>query len=801
VLRTINTLLTIRLNLHETIPPYLKNFSVSSGRVTFRVEDEFELDLSIADEDPSSQFFFIDLRFLFSPCMRKVPEGRVRDDIEDRTNDILKREGLAGCYDYLHDLILTHKIQILTNQAEELAIGRWSEHLLIERVHRSVVVQYWLNRPGGKNWVEIGIKRGKPERRLFQSKTVRPEIALRWHRNGKEVVDHGIEVDLGNVSMEWILKEVITMHTNYIFRETKRRLRESPIYSKKLLSLKHRASTTEPTDCSLRVQVTASTEVKIVQEPVSGAFALIPPSNLHGRMERDLNNLRDPAVEASSRVAHLRCASASEQAEERIRMMGWHSLRTYNPNQETVKKLFGAGITRLSFFKHRCWNENWILALTTSMSGDSWWVVETQSTAKASDSVDITRGPNQPFQTAFKVPIAASELLVVEPTYSVLATLENTAAALIAQYADHRELTLLGVHHIQHKSTGRTDKFSVPDLFLHFNPEKEREREPLLPTLLQTPQHQRRLPWCHETVKISFRGLSRSLDSVITLVRGRLVTPIPNISKLTANMDSSLAFHPTSGAFSFRLGTPVGQSCVPDVLERFRRIERLVRFLEVIRRHDLQCETISLSDLTFAYATDPTSGAMAATISFASNMPMGISFAQQNPHLRIQDFLASLLNADRGFESVTVVLQNSLPLLRAFATLESAERKPGSEVQILPRSATWYRVRYENPALIYEVRLRQRNDQAFWYSVSIASDSPSANGNRTDMTTRTWANLCRDKGPGWQGMTGGITAELEGVEELILRVDEALREISTENPGSAEQNSGAQDNAEVVVLD
>ena len=773
----------------------------------FRVEDEFELDLSIADEDPSSQFFFIDFRFLFSPCMTEVPEGRVRDEIEGRTNDILKREGLAGCYTYLHDLVLTHKIQLLTDQAEELTRSRWSENLLVERVRRSLVVQYWLHRPGGKNWIEIGIKRGKPERRLFPLGTTTPELALRWHRDGKEVLDHGIQIDLGDLSMEWILKEVITMHTNHIFRETKRRLREYLVYSKKLLSLKHRASTTEPTDCSLRIQVTASNEVKMVQEPVSGAFALIPPSNLHSRVERDLNNLRDPAVEASSRIASLRCASARDQAEERIRIMGWHYLRTYHPTQETIKKLFGPDVARWSFFKHRCWNEHWILALTTSMSGDSWWVVETRKIAKASDSTDVTRGPNQPFRAAFKVPVAASEALIVDPTYPVLTALEKTAAALIAQYADSRELARIRVHHIQHKSTARLDKLFIPDIFLHISPKKETEKQPLLPPLLRTPQHQHHLPWCHETVKLSFYGLSRSLDSVITLVSGRLVTPIPNIKKLTRNMDNSLAFHPTSGAFSFRLPSPIGQSCVPDALERFRRIERLVRFLEIIRQHDLQCETISLSDLTFTYATDPTLGALAATISFASNMPMGISFQRENPHLRVQDFLASLLNADRGFECVAVVLQNTLPLLRAFTTLESADRKPGSEVQILPRSAVWYRVRYENPALIYEVQLRQRNDQASWYSVSIADDSPSAKGNDSDMTTRTWNNICRDKEHGWQGMTYGIKAELNGVEELILRVDEALREISVESPGSAEPGNGTLDNAkqgrdaEVVVLD
>lgn len=803
----INTLLTIRLNLHEKVPPYFERYTIADGRVTFRVEDEFELDLSIADEDPSSQFFFVDFRFLFSPCMTEIPEGRLRDEIERKTNDVLRQEGLTGCYNYLHNLVLTHKIQILTDQAEELGRGRWSENLLIERVHRSVVVQYWLNRPGGKNWVEIGIKRSKPERRLFPTGRVTTEIALRWHRNGKEVLDHGIRIDVGDLSMEWILKEVIAIHTNYVFRETKRRLREFPIYSKKILPVKHRASATEPTDCSLRVGITGSAVVEIVQEPVSGAFALIPPSNLHGRAERDLNSLRDPAVEASSRIAHLRCASAIDRAEERIRILGWHSLRTYNPSQEIVKKFFGADVMRLSFFKHPSWNEDWIFAITMSMSGDSWWVVETRNTAKTPDSIDIARGPNQLFQTAFKVPVAASDLSVVDPSPPVLKKLERTAAALIAQFADCRELASLGVHHQPHVSAERPDDLSVPDLLICFNPEKQGRKEQTLPPLLRTPKSKRHLPWCHEIVRLSFRGLSGSPhNSVFTLICGRLVTPIPNIDKLTTNMDASIAFHPTSGAFRFRLSTPVGQSCVPATLERFQRIECLVRFLETIRRYNLQCLTISLSDLTFIYATDATSGALTAKISFASDMPMGISFPPLNPHIRIQDFLTSMLNTHRGFDHVTVLLRNTLPLLRAFVTLESAERKPGSLLHILPRSATWYRVRYENPGLVYEIRLRQRNDQAFWYSIAIVSGSLSK-GNSIDMTTHVWRAVCRDKGPGWQGMTGGVMAEIEGVEELILRIDEVLREISPDDLVPREPQNGAPDNkkqdkdAEVVVLD
>ena len=799
-LRTINALLTIRLNSHENLPPHFKDFSIASGRATFRVEDEFELDVSIADESPSSQLFFIDFRFLFSPCMSEISNGRIRDEIEVKTNDVLGREGLTGCYNFLHDLVLTHKLRILTSQATDMVRGRWSENLKIEPVHRSLVVQYWLNRPGGKNWLEIGIKRGKPARRLFSTGASIPYIALRWHRNGKEVLDTEIQMDLNDLSMESTLKDVITLHTNYIFRETKRRLRAFPIYSNKVLSLKHRASTTDPTECSLKIQLTASHPVELVQEPVSGVFALISSSMLHRRMECELNSLRDPAVEVASRIANLRCISAIEQTEERARLFGWHILKRYTPTPETVKKYFGAEVMRLVLLKPATWGADWILAAATSMRGDTWWVVETTDLAEISSKADSTLSPSEPFNVAIKVSVAAQNSLIVNPIYSLLSNVESIAAAIIAQYVDCRQLANLGIQYTQHKSTEVRSQVQTPDLCLNLQ-EKGRRDEPE-----KAKNRHINLKWCYDIIKSSFQGLSHSRDCVISLVSGRLYTPIANIDKLMKSMDPSLAFHPTSGVFVFRLSTPVGQPSIPALVECLDRIERLVEFLGITKRQTLQCKTISLSNITFTYASDPKSGPLTATISFPSDAPMTISFEQSNPHLRIQDFLARLLNTSLGFEYVILVLRHTLSLVRVLAIIESIERLPGSAVHVLPRSETWYRVRYEKPLLSYEVRLLQRINQALWFTVAVEEDHNNINEAGANAAVQAWSKLCQEKGPGWQGMKGGIKAELEGIEKLVLRIDEVFSELAaaehTESRDPVPHKSDDTEKShEVVVLD
>ena len=140
-LRKINTLLSIRLNIQEDIPPVFRDFSIANGRATFRIPEEFEVDLSIAQEEPSSQLYFIDFRFIFSPTPRELPAGRLRDEIEGRANDILGREGLQGLFDFLHNFVLTHKLAVLKSQALEMVRGYWSDNLLVEAVSRSLFYQ------------------------------------------------------------------------------------------------------------------------------------------------------------------------------------------------------------------------------------------------------------------------------------------------------------------------------------------------------------------------------------------------------------------------------------------------------------------------------------------------------------------------------------------------------------------------------------------------------------------------------------------------------------------------------------
>ena len=796
-----NTLLSIRLNLHEKIPPPFHDFSIHSGRATFRVRDEFELDLSIADEDPSSQLYFIDFRLSFSPCLAELPPGRVRDEIEGRTNNVLRREGLSGCFDFLHDLVLTHKLAVLRQQAFDLARKRWSENIRVEGLHRSLVVQYWLNRPGGKNWIEIGIKRNrrKGEKSTGRSFTA-PYIGLRWHRNGKEVMDPEIKVNVADLSIETILKQVIAAHTNHILKEVKKKLREGAIYSKKTLFVKHRASR-DPADCSLRIQVTTSTVVTAAIEPISGNFALLPASQSNSYVERELNLLKDPASEAPSRIAALRCRVALEQIESRASFIGWEIAKAMTPSQEIVRKMFSVDVMRLTIFKIKPWKSQWMIASTTSMQEDAWWVVRTRDENLSMKTGTLNPTRNRTMEAVFKISIPNHS--VVEPSYQLLSRVENAAACMISQSIDMRELTTAGNPCLQQEPVRSKRSHHTPDLFIRLSNELSSNAQTSATTDTS---------WCNELIKLTVIGLSRSRNSVLYTVSGRLRKPIKAIGALVSSLEASVSFHPTNGTFIFPVSTPVGQSSFSSLRDRLQRIKRLIQFLAVIEKRGFQCETISLSRLVFIYHTTSSSPSLKADINLAADTTVGISFGKDSPHIRIQDLLTLTTNEIDSFEHITRLLPITLPILQAFDAIEQPilgqyHRNEKNLVRIISRSPTSYRLTYEQPRAVFHVTLHKRLDDPVWFTSHNDNTISKDENGEHDAVITAWKQLCQETNQNWKGMRTGIIASVQGIENLIRRIDETMAMLIAEKIDNKEETAAGDvkmedDQAkEVVVLD
>jgi len=761
LLRRINTLLSIRLNLHETIPLILRDFSIGSARATFRIPEEFELDLSIADEDPSKQLYFIDFRFSFCPIPRELPVGRLRGELEGRANEVLDRGGLPGIFDFMHNLVLTHKLTILRNQAYEMARGHWSEHLKVEPIRRNFVLQYWCNRPGGKNWIEIGIQRGKEDHLASLKGAQRvSHIGLRWFRGGKEIVNPKINLRLCDLSMVDILKQVIALHVSSTFNDIGIKLNQGPVYSGGTLRLQTNISGTDPADASMLVQLTTSKAIKVIREPVSGRFAVLPASGLNNRAEYELNRLATPAIEGATQIAYLRCIASQEEVDATARCLGWEPVRSLNPSQEAMSRIFEKSIQRKSFYRRPIWSPTWNLAFTTSLDGDFYWVVELPDGKPAPDS-SVSKSAGRSIRAAYKIASAPAKALVTEPSSSVLSNIERSAAGMISQFNDTRYLAASRMPHKVQMGPVTSSGNPAMSIFLRLPARKDPQRLRSINTGLS-------LPWTNDVVRLDYRGLDISHSSAVHVGSARMNLPISNVKDLTPSI-SSVAFHPTSGAFAFELRCKIGGTSIPTLTNRLSAIDRLLKFVSIIRTQSLVLNSATLSKVEFTYQKHPHS--LKAAVHYPHDTAMKLSLTSPNPHLRILDRLSARLSF-QGLSSVVNIMRVTLPLLRVLGNLEFAHKS--CDLSITAHSETWYHIQYSAPTPRggFDIRLRKRQDEPYWFipEPSIKFTDPAGNEDDRRGLLRT---VTRGKGDGWwKGINGGIIATLEGIEGAVVKLDE-----------------------------
>ncbi|KAH8814964.1 mediator complex subunit MED14-domain-containing protein [Xylogone sp. PMI_703] len=821
-LENLNTLLSIRLNLHEyeKIPFQFKNYTIQSGRVTFRVAGEFEVDLTIADEDPEKQFWFIDFRFLFSPALSDLPVNS-RAFIEDRVNAVLLKDGLLGCYKFLHELVLTHQISEFRRQAVELSRGRWIDCLKVEPLNRALSIQYWVDRygkDGHKSWILLGVHSGRRKDGLPDPKAT-SRLFVRWFRDSKEVKDVNIPFDTAEISTETLLKAVIAKHVEHILTSTYDKLRVNPLFSSHEAALSLSISQNEPMDSVLKVQISNKEYASINVEPITGKFVFSPASRILFETEYRLNNRsKDPAVEASAYIENLRCMSIAEEIACRGLSVGWE--RTNNPGlkQDDLKPLLPKDTLQVSWFRRPGWSKDWLIAVTLSMSGERWWLME------------ITNSPTGvKIASSFQIPIKS---LSPVPNYSFLSSLNVFTAALISHYTNLKALHARRVPHVLQHST-LSSSVRLPAIFIRLSK--------LLPSKNISPRTGK--PWARDVLKLAFQGLeylppttknpasdpspkeqlqelptsvpdnsqsnpggdvkSHPDDNLVMISEARVVVPVNSaLSVLKEKVDRDIAFHAKSGTFAFRLQSKIGEPVISDLVERLIRVECLVDFVDVVRRHEksLHCETISLGKIVFTYGdVAPQASSInvgssrkgfKAIVDFGSTEnKMTLTLERNNPHIRILDHLTDILNSPVGLDGIATLLPLTLPTLRGLTSVEEnwSRLQSQGEAFVFVRSVDWYIIRYNlSPVraqvlagsrpqrVIIEVKLLQRKGEPWWYIRR--TDPHDREGDEIDEKLRVVWN---SSGEGWRGMRISAAAQATGVEECLRRVDEVMSRIAT----------------------
>jgi len=229
---------------------------------------------------------------------------------------------------------------------------------------------------------------------------------------------------------------------------------------------------------------------------------------------------------------------------------------------------------------------------------------------------------------------------------------------------------------------------------------------------------------------------------------------------------------------------------------RLRHIERLIRFVDVVRKFKLKCETISLGRIVFTYSEDPL---LKANIGLGGDAGMTMSLEKNNPHLLIQDFLIRHLNAENGLEHVTLLLGLTLPLVRTLDEIVKRPRK--GEALVLPRAVDWFHLRFCNPDCTFDIRLRQRRDEFKWF-LRDGTDQHHIKERKEDFASAL-KELFLESGEDWLGLRTGVAAGVNGVGDILLKIDECVRKF--ESAGEAQTAGAGQgkdtERQDIVVLD
>ncbi|KAI1461736.1 MED14-domain-containing protein [Annulohypoxylon moriforme] len=819
-IENLNTLLSIRLNLedYENIPYHFQNYTIESGRVTFKVPGEFEVDLTIADEDFDKQFWFIDFRFDFTPAPTELSDA-LRMHLESKVNEVLEKDGLPGCYKFLHELVLTQKITEYVRQAFELSKGRWVDMLKVERLNRAMSIQYWVGRyqpEGPKSWIILGIHSGKkgsgPEDPESSS-----HLTLRWFRDNREVKEFDIPFDDANISSEELLYRVISKHVEYILTSMHSKLKSNGRFTKREAGLLLEIPTDHSTQPTLKMQLSHGHYVAVGINPISGMFSMKPQSAMTWKGEQRLNYVsKDPIQDGPSCLESLRCHHVVEELIRRGRSAGWGVCK--GPVKAEIVKEVATGRETGQFLwlRRHGWPDQWHLMVNLSLSGDKWYLME------------VNTRPNGEGQiiSHTKLPLSSSAPNLEDKFFSNLTIF---TAALISHYTDMKAIHKRRIKRVSHGGVNYSlpANMKVPSIFIR------------LSDILRQPQsdepNKRIARWAHDFVEITFRGIRNSStrpqilgtdetdtkeaggsteqkELLRTFLDARIKVSDPDrFGLLKGHVERDVAFSKAIGVFALRLEANVGSTILDTLASRLEAIDKLADCIDAIRRsdRDIQCEEITLNKVVVTYtdrqkleggaAIQPHGDRWKATLELGREK-IELKLGQGNPQLRALDHFRNLINSNLRCGKLPFYLSSTLPIHRALDSIEDAWEDLAvnnrGRVEIFAPHLDWFDIRYHLPGLnrsphvvrrlTIQIRLQSRREGVEW---EITRVEPGKVPKPEDEFKQVLEKVYNADGKVWRSLGDSAASKTDHrVGELIKAIDEGVRRLAMQSPTVVKQN-------------
>lgn len=768
-IQDMNVTLATRLSLHEELPPHFRDYTIANARATFHVPGEVEVDLSVADEDPSSQFYMIDLRFKFTPTPN-VLDDALRNALEAKANSALSTEGLQGCYDFLHNFVLTHKISVLRSQAAALFREKWFGCLVLETVRRVFAVQYWKDQAGKKSWVEFGVSTGKSKGRpLRKAPTARHSV--RWFRHGQEVQDDTIDIDWNNLDLDAILSQVTAKHASWTLSTVQERLL-AQAGSDLTITSDFSPSFSRVDACKLALSMPGlRAPVTLQLEPATGLMTISPTSRDAATAERNFN--RDLTSDNSASIAQLLCRAVQERVRRALTSSSWQiaDLRGFGA-QPNFKALFGQGIVRFDILVcNRGWGD-WALCTTYSLLGQKWWAVRLEQI--------IEQGrPLKTIAHALAIKVSATGLCRTD-----LSRIQRLAESEISFAVLAHDLKTNGItHHLGNLSSPGVDQDgttlkqgSTVAIFIRLTENDSKSS-------VLAKHKSLGITGC---IRVAYQGIADAEDGNahvrhdirLTVDSGKLKYLHQHLT--TSNLrDADIAMN-GSGGLALSLRTSFGDSYVESIIALLNRCQELNEVLCTAPKLRFTCTTVGLKKLAFNYGNMQQYSAILATS--GSGTVLKLAPPSSNPHQRLRVLLEKLYNKTVGHQFWVLALNMSAlqPLLEAFINLEAAHAAQRT-LSIHSHDVSTHMIEYRAPLVSCRFRVslhwyksdEDRREHKFTFAPyqKEGVELPTAFSDALDELSKN----CGSTTEGWFGNNkGGYTTHTKGLPIVVRRLDDFM---------------------------
>ncbi|VVT51978.1 uncharacterized protein SAPINGB_P003276 [Magnusiomyces paraingens] len=240
-LHDLDILLSIRLALTEKLPLEFSHYKISDGRVTFFVENSYQVQLGIADDSVNARFFLVDFKFDFPGAFNISAKTKAR--LELISNEFLPKKGLVDFFAMLLKFTQNYKLSTYYASLNDLRRGLYADLILpkFSPEKSLVTVQYWLTSKSsfsassssvslpsninttsnqasisGSTSSAISSNQGSRSSIHIGISKITNKIGVLWYRDNQLVINHGLEFGQSQETVESLLQRVASLHVQYI---------------------------------------------------------------------------------------------------------------------------------------------------------------------------------------------------------------------------------------------------------------------------------------------------------------------------------------------------------------------------------------------------------------------------------------------------------------------------------------------------------------------------------------------------------------------------------------------------------